>query len=34
MSFYDFTKLYGTTQKAKFWSNYISALKGKIDIGW
>ena len=31
MSFYDFTKLYGTTQKAKFWCDYMTGLRGQLE---
>ena len=31
MSFYDFTKLYGTTQKAKFWCDYMTGLRGELE---
>ena len=30
MSFADFTKLYGTTTKAKFWCDYMNGLKGQL----
>ena len=30
MSYYDFTKLYGTTSKAKFWCDYMTGLKGQL----
>ena len=30
MSYADFTKLYGTTAKAKFWCDYMTGLKGQL----
>ena len=30
MSYADFTKLYGTTAKAKFWCDYMNGLKGQL----
>lgn len=32
MSFSDFTKLYGTTAKAKFWCDYMTGLKGQLQV--
>ena len=31
MSFSDFTSLYGTTQKAKFWCDYMTGLRGQLQ---
>ena len=31
MSFADFTSLYGTTQKAKFWCDYMTGLRGQLE---
>ena len=31
MSFSDFTSLYGTTQKAKFWCDYMTGLRGQLE---
>ena len=31
MSFSDFTSLYGTTQKAKFWCDYMRGLRGQLQ---
>ena len=32
MSYSDFTKLYGTTAKAKFWCDYMTGLKGQLQV--
>ena len=31
MSFSDFTSLYGTTAKAKFWCDYMTGLRGQLQ---
>ena len=31
MSFSDFTSLYGTTEKAKFWCDYMTGLRGQLQ---
>ena len=31
MSFSDFTSLYGTTQRAKFWCDYMTGLRGQLQ---
>ena len=31
MSYYDFTKQYGATQKAKFWCDYMAGLRGQLQ---
>ena len=31
MPFSDFTSLYGTTQKAKFWCDYMAGLRGQLQ---
>ena len=31
MSYADFTSLYGTTQKAKFWCDYMTGLRGELE---
>eukprot|EP00090_Calanus_glacialis_P006259 TRINITY_DN14891_c0_g1_i1.p1 TRINITY_DN14891_c0_g1~~TRINITY_DN14891_c0_g1_i1.p1 ORF type:complete len:110 (-),score=15.74 TRINITY_DN14891_c0_g1_i1:68-361(-) len=32
MSLRDFTKTYSTTEKASFWCNYMTALKGPLCV--